>query len=150
MDAVTLYAGPNNDINPLLGNVLLHPGNASFAANYILMGVCRANPHPDPSPFDYAGIGVREEAKTTAVSLDWGRRSSSGSEALQQHSEMKPNGYRYLPYTQNWNVFYSSRCFRSRKILQKLLRYLVKHAITPNNPPITQYAIAVEGLGKPA
>lgn len=43
-----------------------------------------------------------------------------------------------------------SRCFRSRKILQKLLAYVVKQTITGNTDQISQYNIAVEGLGKPA
>ncbi|EIJ34136.1 Ig-like domain-containing protein [Thiothrix nivea] len=38
MDGVTLFAGPGNDINLLLGNVLLHPANANTAANYIIDG----------------------------------------------------------------------------------------------------------------
>jgi hypothetical protein len=38
MDGTTLYSGPSNDINLLMGNVLLHPGNATFAANYVAQG----------------------------------------------------------------------------------------------------------------
>lgn len=43
-----------------------------------------------------------------------------------------------------------SRCFRSRKILQKLLTYLVNLTTVGNADHINQYNIAVEGLGKPA
>jgi hypothetical protein len=38
MDGTTLYTGPGNDINLLVGNVLLYPGNTSFAANYVARG----------------------------------------------------------------------------------------------------------------
>lgn len=42
----------------------------------------------------------------------------------------------------------SSRCFRSRKASKKLLRYIVTASITGNPQPLTQHAIAVEGLGR--
>ncbi|OQW99669.1 MAG: hypothetical protein BWK73_50025 [Thiothrix lacustris] len=38
LDGTTIYSGPSNDINLLLGNVLLHPGNGLTAANYIITG----------------------------------------------------------------------------------------------------------------
>lgn len=43
-----------------------------------------------------------------------------------------------------------SRCFRSRKILQKLLAYIVNQSVTGNASHISQYSIAVEGLNKAA
>lgn len=43
-----------------------------------------------------------------------------------------------------------SRCFRSRKILQKLLTYIVNQTMTGNATHVSQYSIAVEGLGKSA
>jgi tetratricopeptide (TPR) repeat protein len=44
----------------------------------------------------------------------------------------------------------TSRCFRPYKALQALLRYLVRQTLADNAANITQYNIAVEGLGKPA
>jgi hypothetical protein len=38
LDGTSLYSGPGNDINLLLGNVLLHPANTAFAANFIVAG----------------------------------------------------------------------------------------------------------------
>jgi hypothetical protein len=38
MDGQTIFAGPGNDINLMLGNVLLHPSNSTTAANYIING----------------------------------------------------------------------------------------------------------------
>jgi TolB-like protein len=44
----------------------------------------------------------------------------------------------------------ASHHFRSRKVLQAFLRYIVTQTLTGNAEKITQYAIAVEGLGKSA
>lgn len=44
----------------------------------------------------------------------------------------------------------ASRCFRSRKMLGKFLRYIVRATLTENPVKITQHSIAVEGLGKHA
>jgi hypothetical protein len=38
MDGNTIFAGPNNDANLLLGNILMHPINANFASNYVIKG----------------------------------------------------------------------------------------------------------------
>ena len=38
MDGKTLFTGPNNDVSVLMGNIILHPANSSFAANYIVKG----------------------------------------------------------------------------------------------------------------
>jgi hypothetical protein len=38
MDGKTLFTGPNNDANALMGNVIMHPQNSNFAANYIVHG----------------------------------------------------------------------------------------------------------------
>ena len=44
----------------------------------------------------------------------------------------------------------ASRCFRSRTILRKFLHYIVRETLAGRKAAITQYAIATEGLGKPA
>ncbi|WP_308874463.1 hypothetical protein [Thiothrix subterranea] len=36
LDGKTLYVGPDNDVNALLGNILLAPGNSTNSTNYIL------------------------------------------------------------------------------------------------------------------
>ncbi|HPQ94323.1 MAG TPA: hypothetical protein PLN94_01945, partial [Thiolinea sp.] len=36
MDGNTIAAGPGNDLNLILANVLVHPGNLQNAANYIV------------------------------------------------------------------------------------------------------------------
>ncbi len=36
MDGLSIFAGPSNDVDLLLGNVLLHPVNSTFSANYII------------------------------------------------------------------------------------------------------------------
>lgn len=36
LDGQTIAAGPNNDINQILTTVFLHPGNSTYAANYIV------------------------------------------------------------------------------------------------------------------
>jgi hypothetical protein len=43
-----------------------------------------------------------------------------------------------------------SRHFRSRKVLRAFLQYIVTQTLSGNIAKITQYSIAVEGLGKPA
>jgi tetratricopeptide (TPR) repeat protein len=50
-------------------------------------------------------------------------------------------------YTELENVL-ASRCFRDRKALQTFLRYVVSQTLAGNAAAITQYRIAVEGLGK--
>jgi len=36
MDGRTIAAGPNNDLNTIVANVFIHPGNATLAGNYII------------------------------------------------------------------------------------------------------------------
>ncbi|MEZ4675843.1 MAG: hypothetical protein R2932_16585 [Caldilineaceae bacterium] len=36
MDGRTIAAGPSNDVNIVLTTVFTHPGNGSYAANYIV------------------------------------------------------------------------------------------------------------------
>ncbi|WGZ95566.1 MAG: hypothetical protein QJT81_06155 [Candidatus Thiothrix putei] len=43
-----------------------------------------------------------------------------------------------------------SRGFRSYRMLQKFLSYIVERALGESQANIDQYSIAVEGLGKPA
>lgn len=38
LDGSTIFAGPGNDVNLLLGNVLLHPANTTLSANFIVQG----------------------------------------------------------------------------------------------------------------
>ncbi|MGB0848093.1 MAG: hypothetical protein ACPGSM_15310 [Thiolinea sp.] len=38
LDGMTLFAGPNNDSNITMSNVLLHPQNHSLAANFVIPG----------------------------------------------------------------------------------------------------------------
>jgi hypothetical protein len=38
LDGVTVFAGPNNDTNLVIGNVLLHPNNGTFSANFVIQG----------------------------------------------------------------------------------------------------------------
>ncbi len=38
LDGKTVYAGAGNDLNTLLGNILLAPGNSTASTNYILPG----------------------------------------------------------------------------------------------------------------
>ncbi|WGZ94464.1 MAG: hypothetical protein QJT81_00300 [Candidatus Thiothrix putei] len=38
LDGKTLYVGPDNDVNALLGNILLSPANSTASTNYILPG----------------------------------------------------------------------------------------------------------------
>jgi hypothetical protein len=33
-----MFTGPNNDLNLLSGNIIMHPANDEFAANYIVRG----------------------------------------------------------------------------------------------------------------
>ncbi|WP_308873799.1 hypothetical protein [Thiothrix subterranea] len=46
------------------------------------------------------------------------------------------------------NNILKSRHFRSRKVLRAFLHYVVMQTLAGNIAKITQYAIAVEGLGK--
>ncbi len=43
-----------------------------------------------------------------------------------------------------------SRCFRSRKILKKLLAYIVEQSLAGQAQQLSQYTLATEGLGKAA
>ena len=36
MDGSVSFAGPNNDITPLIANILVHPDNTETAGNYIV------------------------------------------------------------------------------------------------------------------
>ena len=36
MDGRTIFSGVNNDVNPVMGNVLMHPKNESFSGNFII------------------------------------------------------------------------------------------------------------------
>ena len=38
LDGITLFTGPNNDLNLLSGNIIIHHTNNEFAANYIVSG----------------------------------------------------------------------------------------------------------------
>jgi hypothetical protein len=36
LDGSTIVAGPGNDLNLLVGNILLHPDNNTFSANFVV------------------------------------------------------------------------------------------------------------------
>jgi hypothetical protein len=36
MDGRTIAAGPSNDVNTIVANVFIHPGNTTLAGNYII------------------------------------------------------------------------------------------------------------------
>ena len=38
LDGKVLFSGPSNDASVLMGNIIVHPLNAGFAANYIVRG----------------------------------------------------------------------------------------------------------------
>ncbi|QLQ31091.1 MAG: hypothetical protein HZT40_05185 [Candidatus Thiothrix singaporensis] len=38
LDGKTLFTEPGNDTSLLMGNIILHPLNPNFAANYIVRG----------------------------------------------------------------------------------------------------------------